>query len=488
MTKQTVNVGVLPNDGQGDNLRAGATKINNNFNELYTALGDGDQLSLVSLDGIFNSFPATATGSNKITFLYNTFGSLPNPTTYDGMFAKVTADDATYYAHNNAWVKLLDTTSPLSSLGNVSATSPSDGQALVYSSSSSSWGPGTVAGGGGGSTTFGGLTDTPTNFAGAGGNLVRVNSGATALEFSTTITAAEVANIPVTALSNVSSTAPSTGDVLKWDGSQWAPGTDIASGGAGLDADTLDGFDSAHFLDYTNFTNTPTLFGGAFLNLTDTPSAFTGAANRFVKVNSAGNALEFVVDQSTDQNLFATVAGDSGSTTASGLTDTLTIAGGTDIVTEMVAGTLTVNFNGTVGATNLNGLSDVSTANAKVGSVPKFNGTSFAMDSDASITWTIGANGASDYTFSGPGFPSTTNDPVLYLMRGMTYYFINNSGGSHPFEIRVSNGGGAYNTGVSNNNAATGVIKFVVPMAAPSTLYYQCTAHSNMGNTINIVT
>ena len=43
MTKQAVNVGVLPNDGQGDNLRAGATKINNNFNELYTALGDGDR-------------------------------------------------------------------------------------------------------------------------------------------------------------------------------------------------------------------------------------------------------------------------------------------------------------------------------------------------------------------------------------------------------------------------------------------------------------
>ena len=44
MTKQAVNVGVLPNDGQGDNPHIGATKINNNFNELYTALGDGDPL------------------------------------------------------------------------------------------------------------------------------------------------------------------------------------------------------------------------------------------------------------------------------------------------------------------------------------------------------------------------------------------------------------------------------------------------------------
>jgi plastocyanin len=69
----------------------------------------------------------------------------------------------------------------------------------------------------------------------------------------------------------------------------------------------------------------------------------------------------------------------------------------------------------------------------------------------------------------------------------MTYYFVNNSGGSHPFEIRVADGGVAYSSGVANNNASTGVITFTVPMNAPATLYYQCSAHSNMGNTINIV-
>ena len=69
MSKQQVNVGVLPNDGQGDNLRAGATKINNNFNELYTALGDGSVLDVIT-NGVFNSYPSTVTGSNKVTFLY----------------------------------------------------------------------------------------------------------------------------------------------------------------------------------------------------------------------------------------------------------------------------------------------------------------------------------------------------------------------------------------------------------------------------------
>jgi hypothetical protein len=101
------------------------------------------------------------------------------------------------------------------------------------------------------------------------------------------------------------------------------------------------------------------------------------------------------------------------------------------------------------------------------------------------VSWTLGANGSSDYTFSGPGFPSTTNDPVLYLYRGFTYIFNNTTGSSHPFQIRVSNGGAAYTSGVSGSS--TGITQFTVPMNAPSTLYYQCTFHAGMGNTINIV-
>lgn len=42
-------------------------------------------------------------------------------------------------------------------------------------------------GSGGGSSTFTGLTDTPSSYSGAGGNLVRVNSGASALEFSASV-------------------------------------------------------------------------------------------------------------------------------------------------------------------------------------------------------------------------------------------------------------------------------------------------------------
>jgi hypothetical protein len=102
------------------------------------------------------------------------------------------------------------------------------------------------------------------------------------------------------------------------------------------------------------------------------------------------------------------------------------------------------------------------------------------------ITWSISASGSSDYVFSGPGIVAgNTNDPVLYLYKGFTYVFVNTTGASHPFAIRVSNGGSAYTLGVSGSQ--TGTQTFVIPMNAPSTLYYQCTIHSGMGNVINIV-
>lgn len=107
------------------------------------------------------------------------------------------------------------------------------------------------------------------------------------------------------------------------------------------------------------------------------------------------------------------------------------------------------------------------------------------------ITWTLTANGSSDYIFSGDGFPTSQNDPTLYLMRGQTYKFVNNTG-AHPFRIQstgaTSGGGTQYNSGVTNQDAGNGdTLTFVVPMDAPDTLYYQCTSHVAMFGTIYVL-
>ena len=46
MSKLGINTGTTPNDGTGDSLLDGAVKINTNFNELYSLLGDGNTLSV----------------------------------------------------------------------------------------------------------------------------------------------------------------------------------------------------------------------------------------------------------------------------------------------------------------------------------------------------------------------------------------------------------------------------------------------------------
>ena len=49
MAKQTLGLGTSPNDHTGDSLRIAGGKINNNFNELYSALGNGTTLTVAQV-------------------------------------------------------------------------------------------------------------------------------------------------------------------------------------------------------------------------------------------------------------------------------------------------------------------------------------------------------------------------------------------------------------------------------------------------------
>ena len=104
--------------------------------------------------------------------------------------------------------------------------------------------------------------------------------------------------------------------------------------------------------------------------------------------------------------------------------------------------------------------------------------------------YTLGADsGNTYYTFTGPGFDGTEQNPDLFLIRGQKYRFINNMG-AHPFRIQSSSLGTtpavAYNDGLSDNIVDNGIIEWDVQNDAPSTLYYQCTSHTNMQGTIYI--
>tara|TARA_B100000287_G_scaffold140890_1_gene132702 strand:+ start:10786 stop:11607 length:822 start_codon:yes stop_codon:yes gene_type:complete len=133
---------------------------------------------------------------------------------------------------------------------------------------------------------------------------------------------------------------------------------------------------------------------------------------------------------------------------------------------------------------------NLNAVNVAISTDVSIGGTCTATEFSGAISgWIIGNDGSSHYTFTGPGLTGTVDDPNLNLVRGQKYIFHNRSSG-HPFRIQSTpNGsaGTAYNTGVTNNDgsAPTDII-FDVPQDAPDTLYYQCTAHPNMGGKLII--
>ena len=135
---------------------------------------------------------------------------------------------------------------------------------------------------------------------------------------------------------------------------------------------------------------------------------------------------------------------------------------------------------------NITGIASAST-HVSSGIVTYYGDSSYS----AAGRWVLNASGTDHYTFTGPGLGhSTLNDPTLYLMRGQTYMFENKMG-AHPFRIQSTSNGSAgtqWNVGVTNNDVSNGVLIFEVPFVCPNTLYYQCTAHANMGGVLNIVT
>jgi hypothetical protein len=80
-------------------------------------------------------------------------------------------------------------------------------------------------------------------------------------------------------------------------------------------------------------------------------------------------------------------------------------------------------------------------------------------------------------------------NPDLTLCRGSTYTFAVASPG-HPFYIKTVQGAGtgnAYDSGVTGNGTDSGMVVFVVPADAPSTLFYNCSLHPPMTGTIHVI-
>ena len=528
MAFQGINTGSVPNDGTGDSLLVGGIKVNSNFTELYSLLGNGSTLAV----GVVTN-TGDASGVTGITTLIQA-GSNISVTTNSGIstIAYTGVANTANISANTVNVSGIVTATSFNGSG-ASLTGVLTALNLDGADGSGLVGVVTTLAGADAS----GVTGITTLIQ-AGSNItVTTTSGITTI--ASTASGGSTANVSTNTLNVIGVTTASdvniSGIVTAGIGTIRSlrvgalPGPSAPNGQlavvnpAGVAALTVgqnvDGSGQNHLGFYYNGPAAP--FAA---------NMFTSNGNiRFVTDGAGGGAVPLIQQAGfsfgvngnfTNRGLVEIHS----VTPAAGVSTALVVNGSTETDGLNVLGVST--FQGRMIGTDTNNVipfyynnySDFPSSSTYHGAVAHAHNTGklyFAhagwkelvnKESDGTVgtgtetynvglitaignnlvtsQWTLGASGSSHYTFTGPGNLSGTSDPVIYLARGQTYQFVNNSGGSHPFEIRTSNGGSAYSTGVTNNSAASGVIKFEVPFDAPNLLYYQCTNHAGMGGTV----
>ena len=405
MAKQSLNIGTVANDNTGDTLRSGGDKINDNFDEIYAAIGNGSALGV----SILNPAVGQVLRYDGSSFVPQNYNALTSSLDVAGnSIISASNGDITLVPNGTGDVRITagtQTTIFDGATGNVDI-----GSTISYKNEYTALGNAPAA------ASYPGYFFT---VDGDDSPYVNMNITAGGVGDSRVKLLTEYSGINALADVDTTTNAPTNDQILRWNGTNWVPGDDVAGAG--------------------------------------------------------------------EQNIFATIAADTGNTTANSSSDTLTITGGTNITTSITGDELTIDFSGTL-TTTLAALTDTDVTGITQGDSLYWNGTDWVVTRSPMTWWELGANQSNHFTFNGPGFSGATDDPTLYLMRGMTYAFDNSvNGGSHPFRIQSTQGlaGTPYTTGQSGSG--TSVLYFTVPMDAPNVLYYQCTIHAQMNGTINVL-
>lgn len=89
MAKQTIFLGTQANDGTGDSLRLAFDKVNDNFDEVYTAIDNINVGQQVNAD--WNATEGIAQILNKPTLFSGNYNDLSNkPTLFSGSYTDLT--------------------------------------------------------------------------------------------------------------------------------------------------------------------------------------------------------------------------------------------------------------------------------------------------------------------------------------------------------------------------------------------------------------
>jgi hypothetical protein len=125
----------------------------------------------------------------------------------------------------------------------------------------------------------------------------------------------------------------------------------------------------------------------------------------------------------------------------------------------------------------------------KTMTMPQLNDVNSRIGSSATVNHTVTA-------IAGKFYIDGVQQKTLSFVKGNTYIFdvSDSSNNTHPFRFSTTSngthgGGVEYTTGVTTSGTegqAGATVTIVVSGSAPSTLYYYCANHSNMGGVVNV--
>ena len=340
------------------------------------------------------------------------------------------------------------------------------------------------------------LTDTPSTYSGAG-KYLKVNPSNNGIEFDSLTTDDIIEG------TNKFFNGKTTDDLPEGTGNLYLSTSNLNTFGIDSLSDVkttgsghvpTDG--QALVWDLANLKFVPGTVGGGgasdFVGLSDTPANFTGGADKFVKVNSAANALEFVADPgyltSVPAQSFASLTGKPTTIAGYGITDafdgafgslsgtptTLSGYGITDALASTSTGNVTLDVNGaglgiSIGNASTSGSTvsigaEVNNTSVNMNGVTEFNARAIFSRGTHEIFYTFnGQGGVTDHNVmlghlfyhtgvTGDLTPNFTNFDLT--AEDATNITIIIQQGNTAYEIPAIQIGGAAQTIVWQNNSA----------------------------------
>ena len=108
--------------------------------------------------------------------------------------------------------------------------------------------------------------------------------------------------------------------------------------------------------------------------------------------------------------------------------------------------------------------------------------------SNTTYTYTVTANGSSNYILNGGSFSSEAQPAVsIYLNESTEFTIDSTTNGNHPFKIGTSeNGGEITDSRITSVTSGSNQVVTFKPTTS-GTFYYYCSSHSGMGSSINVI-